>query len=249
MVLIGYASYAGAQSMGYNWQWNRVTPYLLKISQAQITPGVLIDGLCASILLSSAAFAIAIVVGAVVASLRQSELIVGSWTANIYLEFIRNMPLLVLLYLFYYVLGPIFGMDRYWASILCLAAFHGALISEIFRAGLASVPEGQWEAGRSLGLTTPQVYRFILVPQALRVVVPPLTNEAIHLIKNSSIVSVIAVVELTTVGRNIISKTYMSFEIWLTVAAIYLCATLLLTMFASWIESRLTQDPRATTDI
>ena len=170
--------------------------------------------------------------------LRLSGLIVGQAVAVTLLEIVRNTPLLVLLYVFYYVLGPIFGMDRFVASVLCLAVYHAALISEIFRAGINSVNIGQWEAARSIGMSTGQAYRYIILPQAIRIMLPPMTGEVVHLIKSSAIVSVIAVVELTTVGRNLISDTYMSFEIWFTIAGVYLVVILALSILATYLEKR-----------
>ena len=99
-----------------------------------------------TVALSLQAFLIALAAGLIVALLRLSDLVVGSALAVAFLEFIRNMPLLVLLYLFYYVLGPIFALDRYAASVLCLGIYHAALVSEIFRAGIQAVSAGQWEA-------------------------------------------------------------------------------------------------------
>ena len=163
---------------------------------------------------------------------------VGTGFAVVYLEFVRNMPILVLLYVFYYVLGPIFSLDRYTASVLCLAVFHSALISEIFRAGINAVPVGQWEAAKSIGMSTAQVYRYVVLPQSVKFMLPPMTGEAVHLVKSSAIVSVIAVAELTTIGRNIISDTYMSFEIWFTIAIVYMIVTLALSVFVTFLEKR-----------
>ena len=144
----------------------------------------------------------------------------------------------MLLYLFYYVLGPIFGLNRYSASILCLGVFHAALISEIFRAGINAVVIGQWEAAESIGMSKGQIYWYIILPQSIKLMLPPLTGEVVHMIKSSAIVSVIAVAELTTIGRNIISDTYMSFEIWFTIAAVYMVVTLTLSIFVSHLEKR-----------
>jgi len=144
----------------------------------------------------------------------------------------------VLLYLFYYVLGPIFGLDRWAASVLTLGVFHAALVSEIFRAGINAVAKGQWEAADSIGMTRAQAYRWIILPQSVRFMLPPLTGEMVALIKSSAIVSVIAVAELTTVGRNIISDTFMSFEIWFTVAAVYLVVTVALSIGVAHLEKR-----------
>ena len=187
-------------------------------------------------------FVLAVALGLLVALLRLSGLVIGSAVAVAFLEFIRNIPLLVLLYLFYYVLGPIFGFDRYTASILTLAVFHSALISEILRAGINSVPKGQWEAAKSIGMSPAQTYRYIILPQSIRFMLPPMTGEVVHLIKSSAIVSVIAVAELTTFGRNIISDTYMSFEIWFTVAMVYMVVTLILSVGVSYLERRYAVD-------
>jgi len=220
--LIIRAAFNGAQAMGYNWQWYRVPKYFYTLTEDGFQWGEISIGLVKTLQLSLLAFAlavVAVVLGLVVALLRLSSLVVGTRLAIIFLELVRNMPLLVLLYLFYYVLGPIFDLDRYWASILCLGVYHGAMVSEIFRAGINAIPTGQWEGARSVGLSTPQTYQYVVLPQSV-------------------IVSVIAVAELTTIGRNIISDTFMSFEIWFTIAAVYLIVTLILSMGVSLIERR-----------
>ena len=236
--LIARMSVTGAEAMGYNWQWYRVPDYLFRLTEDGFQWGEIFFGLVTSIDLSVKAFILATIVGLFIALLRLSGLLVGSGVALVYLEFVRNIPLLVLLYLIYYVMGPIFKFDRYMAAIICLAVYHSATISEIFRAGINSVPKGQWEAAKSIGMSVAQSYRFIILPQSIKVMLPPLTNEAVQLIKSSAIVSVIAIAELTTIGRNIISDTYMSFEIWFTVAVVYLVVTLILSTFVSGLEKR-----------
>ncbi|MEM6738862.1 MAG: amino acid ABC transporter permease [Pseudomonadota bacterium] len=240
--LIVWSAYAGAQNMGYNWQWSRVPQYLYSFTDDGFQLGEIFIGLGATIQLSVLSFALATLIGLGVALLRLSGLVVGKAVAIGFLELIRNIPLLVLLYLFYYVLGPIFGFDRYWASVLTLAVFHSALISEILRAGINAVPKGQWEAASSIGMTTAQTYRYIVLPQSIRFMLPPMTGEVVHLIKSSAIVSVIAVAELTTIGRNIISDTFMSFEIWFTVAVVYMVVTLILSVGVSYLERRYAVD-------
>ena len=240
--LICYGSYTGAQNMGYNWQWHRVPQYLYSFTEDGFQPGEIYYGLITTIVLSLTAFALATVIGLLIALLRLSGLVVGSAVAVCFLEFVRNIPLLVLLYLFYYVLGPIFKFDRYTASVLTLAVFHSALISEILRAGINAVPKGQWEAAKSIGMSTSQSYRYIILPQSIRFMLPPMTGEVVHLIKSSAIVSVIAVAELTTIGRNIISDTFMSFEIWFTVAIVYMIVTLILSVGVSQLEKKYTVD-------
>lgn len=236
--VIIYGAYAGAQAMGYNWQWYRMPQYFYKMTDDGFQWGEIMIGLVKTIELSLTAFALATVLGLVIALLRLSDLVIGRGVAVIMLEFLRNMPLLVLLYLFYYVLGPVFSLDRYTASVLCLAVFHAALISEIFRAGINAVPIGQWEGATSIGMSKAQAYRYIVLPQSVRFMLPPMTGEVVHLIKSSAIVSVIAVAELTTIGRNLISDTYMSFEIWFTIAAVYMVVTLILSIGVSRVEKR-----------
>lgn len=233
-----WLAYSGAQAMGYNWQWYRMPQYFYTLTENGFQWGEIMVGLVKTVQLSVTAFVFATLLGMVVALLRLSGLVVGRAVAVVFLEFVRNMPILVLLYLFYYVLGPVFDLDRYTASVMCLAVFHAALISEIFRAGINSVPKGQWEGATSIGMTKAQAYRYIVIPQAVKFTLPPMTGEMIHLIKSSAIVSVIAVVELTTIGRNLISDTYMSFEIWFTIAAVYLILTLILSVGVSLIEKK-----------
>ncbi len=236
--LIVRTALTGAEAMGYDWQWYRIPGYLFSLTDDGFQLGEIGYGLLASLGLSGLSFLIAILLGLLVALLRLSGLVVGGAVALIFLEVVRNIPLLVLLYLFYYVLGPIFGLGRYGASILCLGVFHAALVSEIFRAGINSVARGQWEAASSIGMTRAQAYRHIILPQSVRFMLPPLTGELVNTVKSSAIVSVVGVAELTTVGRNIISETYLSFEIWFTVAAIYLVVTVCISAFASFLESR-----------
>lgn len=240
--LIVYGSYVGARNMGYNWQWYRVPGYLFSYAEDGFQWGEIALGLAATAQICLISFSLAMALGLVVATLRLSGLVVGSAVAVGFLELIRNIPLLVLLYLFYYVLGPIFGLGRYAASVLTLAAFHSVLISEILRAGINATPRGQWEAAKSIGMSTLQAFRHIILPQSARIMLPPMTGEFVHLIKSSAIVSVIAVAELTTIGRNIVSDTYMSFEIWFTVAAVYLAMTLVLSAGASYLERRFAVD-------
>jgi polar amino acid transport system permease protein len=235
-------AYNGAQAMGYNWQWYRIPQYFYSFTEDGFQWGEISIGLVKTLTLSSIAFALAVAMGLIVALLRLSGLVVCTAVSVAFLELIRNIPLLVLLYLFYYVLGPIFGFDRYWASILCLAVFHSVLISEIFRAGINAVPKGQWEAATSIGMSKGQAYRYIILPQSIRFMLPPMTGEVVHMVKSSAIVSVIAVAELTTIGRNIISETYMSFEVWFTIAAVYMAVTLILSVGVSFVEKRYAVD-------
>lgn len=236
--IIVQSALTGAEAMGYTWRWYRVPEYLFQLTDDGFQWGEISFGLVKTLQLSVLAFGLAVMLGLFVALLRLSGLLIGTGVAVVYLEFVRNLPLLVLLYVFYYVLGPIFNMDRYTASLLCLAVYHSALVSEIFRAGINAVNIGQWEAAKSIGMSSAQAYRYIILPQSIKFMLPPMTGEAVHLIKSSAIVSVIAVAELTTIGRNIISDTYLSFEIWFTIAAVYMVVTLILSVFVTFLEKK-----------
>lgn len=229
----------GAAAMGYNWQWYRIPALILHQGPDGLVLGPLGRGLVATVQISILAFLLTLVFGLAAALLRRADGFLGPALATFYVEAIRNTPLLVQLYLVYFVLAPVIGLDRWWAGVLCLAAFEGAFAAEVFRAGLLAVPRGQWEASTSLGLGTLDTYRYVILPQAVRMMLPPLTGIAVALVKHSAIVSVIAVADLTTEARDVISDTFMSFEVWLTVAALYLVLTTSLSATARALEARL----------
>lgn len=230
--------YAGAAEMNYNWQWYRVGKFVYRIVDGEFVAGPLLLGLGVTLELTAWSMVLTAIVGLVTALLRLSNSFAGKMVATVYLEAVRNTPLLVQLFLFYFVLGPIIGIDRFWVGVLCLSFYEGSFASEIIRAGLQSVPRGQVEAGSAIGLTPVDRFRFIVLPQAIPLILPPMTGLIISLIKHSAIVSVIAVAEMTTAGLNIISDTFMAFEIWFTVAAMYLVITVSLSFFVSSLESR-----------
>jgi len=235
---ISWLAVAGAGAFGYNWQWYRVPQYIARVVDGEIVWGPLIRGLVVTLQISIAGLVLTLAIGLAAALLRTSRSFAGRLLAAGYIQLIRNTPLLVQLYLFYFVLAPILGIERFWTGILCLAFFEGSFAAEIFRAGIESVPKGQWEASRSLGLGRYVEFRRVILPQAIQIMLPPLTGQAVSLIKDSSIVSVIAIFDLTNEGRTIISDTFMSFEIWFTVAAIYLVLTVSLSAVASRLERR-----------
>ncbi len=235
----GWLIYAGAQSMNYNWQWYRVPRYLYRIVDGEFIYGPLLRGLSVTLQITLYSMLLTLAISLVTALLRLSGSISGRIIATIYLEAIRNTPLLVQLFLFYFVLAPILGIDRFWAGVLCLAFYEGSFGTEVIRAGLQSVPRGQYEAADAIGLTRLDRLRFVVLPQAIPLILPPMTGLIISLVKHSAIVSVIAIEELTTRGLNIISETFMAFEIWFTVAAIYLVLTVSLSFFVSWLEHRM----------
>lgn len=166
--------------------------------------------------------------------------------AAVYVDFFRGTPLLVQIFLFYFAVPVITGqrIDPYVAAVGSCGINSGAYVAEIVRAGIQSIDEGQMEAGRSLGMTWVQTMRYIIVPQAIKRVIPPLGNEFIALLKDSSLVSVIGFEELTRRGQLIIAKTYGSLEIWFSVAIIYLVMTLSISRLVAYLEKRYNTDDR-----
>ena len=166
--------------------------------------------------------------------------------AAVYVDFFRGTPLLVQIFLFYFAVPVITGqrIDPYVAAVGSCGINSGAYVAEIVRAGIQSIDEGQMEAGRSLGMTWAQTMRYIIVPQAIKRVIPPLGNEFIALLKDSSLVSVIGFEELTRRGQLIIAKTYGSLEIWFSVAIIYLVMTLSISRLVAYLEKRYNTDDR-----
>jgi len=184
--------------------------------------------------------AIGFVIGLIVGVARISHVRLLRMLAEVYVEFFRGTPLLVQIFLFYFALPVLTGqrIDPFIAAISACGINSGAYVAEIFRAGIQSVDDGQMEAGRSLGMTWLQTMRYIIVPQAFKRVIPPLGNEFIAMLKDSSLVSVIGFEELTRRGQLIIAKTYGSFEIWMSVAVIYLVMTLTISRFVAYLDRR-----------
>jgi len=158
--------------------------------------------------------------------------------AVLYIELIRGTPLLVQIFIFYFFIGTVLDLDRIVAGVGALALFVGAYTAEIIRAGIQSIAKGQTEAARSLGMTATETMLHIVLPQALKRVLPPLAGQFISLIKDSSLVSVIAITDLTKSGREIITSSFATFEIWFTVALLYLLVTSLLSQLLFWLERR-----------
>lgn len=239
LIAIVWVLDSGAQAMGYQWQWERVPDYIAFYEDGEWWPAELVDGLIVTLKISAISLFFTLVIGFVTALLRLSNSKVGNAIGSAYVELIRNTPLLVQIYLLYFVFGPVIGLDRFSTAVLALSLFQGAYTAEIFRAGLNSIPKGQFEAAKTLGLSPLFAYKDVILPQVLQRTLPPLTNEVVSLIKNSSIVSVMAIFDLTTEARNIVSETAMPFEIWFTVAAIYLALTLSLSGLSAWLEHKL----------
>lgn len=236
--LILWGIIQGAGAMPYNWQWYRVPQFFFRVIDGELIWGPFVRGLLVTLKITLWGGLLAFAIGLVVALLRLSRSYAGHAMATAYLELVRNTPLLVQMYLFYFVLSPILGIDRFWTGVLALAFFEASFISEIIRGGILSVARGQWEAASALGLRPTAVYVRVVLPQAVPLMLPPLTSSLVNLIKSSAIVSTIAIFDLTNEGRNAIADTFMTFEIWLSIAAIYLVLTISLSALSAELERR-----------
>ncbi len=233
-----YFVYQGAEDQGYFWQWFRVPQYFFTWEDGTFKAGLLIKGLLMTLHITWISLILTYIIGLVTALLRLSDSFIGRILARFYLELIRNTPLLVQLFFIYFVIAPILGIDRFFAAVLALSLFEGAYASEIYRSGIVSLPKGQWEAAHSLGLSTFDTYRKIILPQAIQRVLPPLTSQAISLIKDSSLVSVIAVYELTMQANAIVADTCLTFEIYFAIAGVYLILTIILSQIVGYMERK-----------
>ena len=182
--------------------------------------------------------ALAVAAGLGAALLRLSPWPVARGMAHVYVGCLRNTPLLLQLFFVYFLFAPAIGVGPFGAAVLALGLFEGAYMADLFRAGLQSVPRAQWEAGISLGLGVWNTLRLVILPQAVRRMLPPLTSQLVSLIKDTSLVSAIAVADLTMQAQVLIADTFLAFEIWLIVAALYLALTLCVALPARWMERR-----------
>lgn len=201
--------------------------------------GPLLVGLWTTLWLSAAASVFGLIIGLITGLCRVSQNLTLRNLSIIYIELIRGTPLLVQIFIFYFFLGTVLDISRIVAGISALAIFAGAYVAEIIRAGIQSIPKGQMEAARSLGMNIPQAMTYIILPQAFKRTLPPLAGQFISLIKDSSLVSVIAITDLTKSGREVITSTFATFEIWFVVAFLYLILTASLSQVISWVERRL----------
>ncbi|MBB6357795.1 amino acid ABC transporter permease [Aminobacter aganoensis] len=238
LVVVVWLVARGAGAMGYTWQWERVPPYFWRIIDGEIIWGPLIKGLLITLQIAALAIVLTLPLGVATALLRLSDSIVGRFLAKAYIEIIRNTPLLLQVLIFYFIIGRVLEIPRLWCGILTLALYEGTFAAEIIRGAIQSIPRGQWEASKSLGLSSYTTYSSIILPQTMPLVIPPMAGVLVNLVKHSSIVSVIAIFDLTTEARTIAADTFMSFEIWLTVAIMYLVITIALSLVAIWLERR-----------
>lgn len=213
-------------------EWRKYLPLLLRGSVVTVEISVL-------------AMALAVTAGLVIVLVRLYTVAPFRWLAQAYVEIIRGTPLLIQLFLIYYGLPEIgIRLNAFFAAILGLGLNYAASESENYRAGIQAIPHGQMEAAQSLGMTRWQCLRHIILPQALRLVIPPVTNDFIAMFKDSSIVSVITMVELTKVYGMLAMSTYDYIGLGLMTAAIYFALSYPASLFANWLERRLKYDRR-----
>ncbi|MFZ5980409.1 MAG: amino acid ABC transporter permease [Candidatus Zixiibacteriota bacterium] len=191
-----------------------------------------------TILISVLAYIIALVFGLLFGIARISRNRFVRWIAGVYINVLRGVPLLVLIFFFYFGLGKIINLDRLVAGVLAVGVCYGAYMAEIFRSGIEAIDYGQHEAAMSLGMTRWQTLRHIILPQSVRIVVPPAANEFIACLKDSSLVSIIGLRELTRAGREYTSQYFLDFQTWLIVGLIYLILTLSLTRLVKILEKK-----------
>ncbi len=237
-VFLLFLIYSGARDINYDWQWYRIKKYLFTINESGFHPGPLLEGLLVTVQISSLSLLLTFITGLFTALLRMSDSFMGRIIARVYLEAVRNTPLLIQLFFIYFVISPIFNISPFFSAVIALSLFEGAYTSEIIRAGILAVPFGQWEAAKSLGMDKKSIYFRIIFPQAFRQSLPILISQTISLVKDSSLVSTIAIYDLTMRGQEIVADTFLTFEIWFTVAAIYLVLTILLSETVALIEKR-----------
>ena len=212
---------------GYEFQWEGVWAYRQKF----------VTGWLTTVAMSLASLVLSALVGLATAVGLRSRWTLVEAAARVYVELIRGTPLLVQLLIGFYVVANAVGLEnRYVVGALVLALFSGAYMAEIFRGGLAAIPAGQRDAARAIGLTPWQSMRLVILPQAIRLVLPAVAGQLVSLIKDSSLLSVIAVSELTLAAQEVNAFTYSTLESYLPLAAGYLLLTLPLSALSRWLE-------------
>ena len=254
--VIAFFTYVFVQMSGnlnYHWRWEKIPNYIFKYhnGRQEWFANLLLQGLIITVRVSIYATILALILGVVLGIARCSRNLVIRMLARTYLEFLRNIPPLVVIFIFYFFLAEqiiqamnieswsykIAKMEtnQIWeffcgdmrrfpsliSGVIVLALFESAFVGEIVRAGIQSVDRGQGEAARSVGMSGFQEMRYIILPQAMKKIMPPMANQFITLIKDSSIISLISVQELTYKTAELVSSTHMIFEAWLTTAAFY----------------------------
>ena len=275
-LLAGIAIYYRVEiGLNYNWNWDKIPQFLYRFDDesGKWVSNVLMWGLFNTIRLSIFGTILAIVLGTVMGICRSSKVVFLRLISGTYVETMRNLPPLVIIFIVYFFIGnhllpyssigdALQGKDNFLVSMVTvclappqhlttflsalftLAIFEGAYITEIVRAGIQSIRKGQWEAAHSLGMTKYQQMRYIILPQAFQRIMPPLAGQFVSLIKDSSIVSVISIPELSFRANELMTGTLLTLEIWITVAIMYLALTLPCSLAIQKLEDRMAKGLR-----
>ena len=253
----------------YTWNWGAIPQFFFRVDESgHVKSNLLMQGFFTTIKLSFWSSIAAVIIGTLMGIVRTRKNLFSRLTGRTYIEIARNTPPLVLIFIFYFFIGnnitAALGIDE-WArslseiekktlsflfskperfseflsALFTLAVYEGAYIAEIIRGGLESISKGQFEASDALGMTVVDKYRFVILPQVFRKALPSLTGQAISTIKDSSIVSIISIRELTFQGMELMASTYLVFEIWITITAMYFILTISLSTLASYLERKM----------
>lgn len=233
--------------MNYHWNWK------IFFEPSPEGAGTYLDmlwsGLGWTLATALSAWVMALVLGALVGTIRTTPSKWAGRLGNAYVEFFRNIPLLVQMFLWFFVVPELLPTalgDRlkqlpdasFWTAVVCLGFFTSARVAEQVRAGIQSLPRGQRMAGTALGLTLPQTYRYILLPMAFRIVLPPLTSEFLNIIKNSAVALTIGLMELTARARAIQEFSFQVFEAFTAATIIYLVVNVIVVNGMRWLEKK-----------
>jgi polar amino acid transport system permease protein len=231
LVLLIGAVWLSLVSLSYNWGWASVWAYRESLLKGWfLTLGVSVTALVLSTLC-----------GFVLALFQRSFFLPLRYFTKVLVEIVRCTPLLVLILLIWYGFGGVFqigNQHRFTVGILILTLFESAYISEIMRSGIESVGKTQIESARAIGLTRIQTYRYVIIPQAVRQVMPPLVGQLVSLIKDSSLLSYISIAEFTQTAQQVNTYTYSTLETYLPLAVGYLILTIPLSLWSRWLERR-----------
>ncbi len=269
--LLGYVLHRAQSHFHYNWDWRLIPGYFARHDPERgWVLNLLGQGLLATMRLALWGSLLAALLGGAMGMCRSSRSLFLRLLSRTYVELIRNVPPLVFIFIFYFfisgqlssllemenrianaapetlrVLAFLFGppelLPNFVSGLICLALFEGAYVTEIVRAGVEAIPRGQWEAGRALGLHSGQVMNEVVLPQAVRQMIPALAGQFISLIKDSSLISLISIQELTFAGTELAVSSGRVFEVWLTVAVLYFLLCFGLARWFRWLERRLGQ--------
>lgn len=233
----------GFASLDYEWDFASLSDYVwLKEEQA---PGLLLHGLWGTIWVSALSIFLGTVVGVAGGLILHSGNTFARKTVQVFVEIFRNTPVLVQLYVMYFVIASAFQMTAEQAGVTTLSLFCGAYISELVRGTLINLDKGPRDAALSLGLTQWQTARHVIAPLALRRLMPSLVGQYVSLVKDSSLVSVISIVELTKSASNMVAISFRSFEVWFLVAVVYFLLNFVLSRLGRSIEMRMSGDLHA----